>query len=428
MIDVQKKKRERQKLIDAMRKITSEAEKRDDKKLTEEERTEWSRLNDEVNQAAEEILRDERMNALETETAGNSDDNSAPPASDGKRFETFGDFLQSVRSACTPGGKVDSRLIEARAGTGLNETDPGDGGFLVQTDQLTEIMKRMYDTAQLAGRCRRVGIGALANGLAWKSLDETSRATGSRWGGVRGYWAAEASTVTASQPKFKRSRMDLEKLMAFVYMTEEMLQDTTGMESFTTQLVSDELAWLLDEAIVTGTGAGQPLGWLNSDCIVSVAKETGQAADTIVYENIVKMWARMWARSRSNAVWYINQDCEPQLHTMALVVGAGGVPVYVPATSAAPTPLLYGRPVISIEQAKTVGDNGDINLVDLSQYMLIDKGGVKRAASIHVRFLYDEQVYRFTYRVNGQPTWNSALTPANGTNTLSPFITLAARG
>jgi len=102
--------------------------------------------------------------------------------------------------------------------------------------------------------------------------------------------------------------------------------------------------------------------------------------------------------------------------------------VYMPATTAAPTQMLYGRPIIAIEQAKTVGTVGDINLVDLSQYLLIDKGGIKSDMSIHVKFMYDESVFRFTYRVNGQPTWDSALTPANGTgSTLSPFVVLASR-
>ena len=39
----------------------------------------------------------------------------------------------------------------------------------------------------------------------------------------------------------------------------------------------------------------------------------------------------------------------------------------------------------------------------------------------------DETAFRFILRVDGQPLWNSAVTPANGTNTISPFISLATR-
>jgi len=163
--------------------------------------------------------------------------------------------------------------------------------------------------------------------------------------------------------------------------------------------------------------------------VVSVAKEAGQAAATLVTANIFKMWSRMWARSRSNAVWFINQDIEPQLMALDIPVGTGGMPVYLPqgGLSQSPFGTLLGRPVIPVEYAATLGTVGDICLADLSQYILIDKGGVEAASSIHVQFLTDETAFRFVYRVDGQPAWNAPLTPFKGTNTLSPFVSLATR-
>ena len=143
------------------------------------------------------------------------------------------------------------------------------------------------------------------------------------------------------------------------------------------------------------------------------------------------MWARMWARSRPNAVWFINQNIEPQLFTMSLAVGTGGIPIYMPANglSGSPYGQLMGRPVIAIEQCQTLGTVGDIILADMSQYILADKGGMQTASSIHIAFTTDESVFRFVYRVDGQPIWNSALTPYKGTvaNSLSPFVALATR-
>lgn len=217
--------------------------------------------------------------------------------------------------------------------------------------------------------------------------------------------------------------------MGLCYATDELLQDARALESVISDAFAEEFGFKIDDAILNGTGAGQPLGIMNSGALVTVPKETGQAAATIVYENIVKMWARLWARSRQNAVWYINQDIEPQLFRMSLAVGTGGVPVYLPAggLSQSPYGTLFGRPVISIEHAATLGAAGDILLCDLSQYLLIDKGGINAASSIHVRFLYDESVFRFIYRADGQPIWNSALTPFKGAAAQSPFIALATR-
>jgi HK97 family phage major capsid protein len=223
--------------------------------------------------------------------------------------------------------------------------------------------------------------------------------------------------------------LSLKKLTGLCYVTDELLTDAAALESVLMQGFAEEFGFKIDDAIISGNGAGQPLGILNSDALVKVAKESGQAAGTITVENIVKMWSRMWGRSRQNAVWLINQDVEPQLYTMSLAIGDGGVPVYMPANGLADKPYstLFGRPVIPIEQCSSLGTLGDIILADFSQYLLIDKGGINAASSIHVRFLYDESVFRFIYRVDGQPVWDKALTPYKGSSSLSPFVALADR-
>ena len=112
-----------------------------------------------------------------------------------------------------------------------------------------------------------------------------------------------------------------------------------------------------------------------------------------------------------------------------MTIGTAGSPAYMPpgGLSGAPFGTIFGRPVIPVEQCNTVGSLGDIMFADWSEYILIDKGPLETASSIHVRFQYDESVFRFVYRVDGQPTWNNELTPYKGSNTLSPFVTLAAR-
>jgi HK97 family phage major capsid protein len=137
----------------------------------------------------------------------------------------------------------------------------------------------------------------------------------------------------------------------------------------------------------------------------------------------------MWIRSRQNAVWLINQDIEPQLYQLSQTVGTGGLPMFLPAggSNNAPSSTLFGRPIIPIEYASTLGTPGDIILADFSQYVLADKRGMQAATSMHVRFLTDEMTFRFTYRVDGQPIWNLPLTPFKGTSSKSPFVVLAAR-
>ena len=346
-------------------------------------------------------------------------------------FKSFGEQMVAVMRAGSATSFVDPRLRTSMRGaaSGLQESIPSDGGFLVQTEFSVELLKRVYETGLVSSRCRRLPVGANANGLKINGVDETSRVSGSRWGGVVAYWEGEADKYTATKPKFRQIELNLKKLTGLCYATDEMLQDAVALEAVLNQAFAEEFGFQMDDRVIWGTGAGMPLGIMNGPCLVTVNKETGQLAKTVQVENIVNMYSRCWAKSRSNAVWFINQDIEPQLFTMGVMVGTGGVPVYMPpgGLSGNPYATILGLPVVAIEQCQTLGTLGDIILGDFSQYIIIDKGAMQAASSIHVRFEYGEQVFRFTYRADGQPIWNSALTPYKGSNTLSPFVVLQAR-
>jgi len=344
----------------------------------------------------------------------------------GDRFSSFGEQLMAIRNVGCPGGHADPRLFNAA--TGLNEGTPSDGGFLVQQDFSTVLLQDVFETGVLSSRCRMQPISGGSNGITINGVDETSRAS-SRFGGILGYWLDEAGEKTASRPKFRKIELKLKKLIGLCYATDELLDDAPALGSFIEQGFKSEFGFLVDNAIVNGSGAGQPLGILNSGCLVSVAKEAGQGAKTILAENVMNMYSRMFAASRSNAVWLINQDIEPQLFQMSISVGTGGIPVYMPAggLSGLPYGTLFGRPVLPIEHAATLGTQGDIIFADLNGYVLAQKDGIKADTSIHVKFVYDESVFRFVMRIDGQPVRSTPLTPAKGSNTQSHFITLDTR-
>lgn len=349
-----------------------------------------------------------------------------------KPFKSFGEQLMAVKEAAT-NHRIDERLmtVQKTAAMGLNEAFDTEGGFLVQQDFQQGLFQILHDNANLKNKCKNVPISATANGLVWNAVDETSRATGSRFGGLQVYWAHEQATKTASKPKFRRMSLYLEKLIGLYYATDELLADTNALASMISQWFGSEFGFMVDDAIVNGTGAGQPLGIITADCTITVDKESSQTAATIVAENIEKMYSRMHSKSIAKAEWYINQDCWPQLFQLKHTVGTGGVPVFMPPTGlqAAPYGMLMGRPINVIEQCQTLGTEGDIIFADLSQYFTIEKGGIESASSIHVKFTTDETAFRFVMRMNGQPLWSSALTPYKGgsTKTVGPFVTLQTR-
>ncbi len=347
------------------------------------------------------------------------------------RFSSLGQQLMAVVNAGRPGGVIDPRLRIQAAATGLGETVPADGGFLVQQDYSNELLQQLIQTGILAPKCRKQQISTNANSMKINGVDETSRAA-SRFGGIIGYWKDEAALKTSSKPKFRQIELNLHKLIGLVYATDELLADASALESFIRAAVPSELNFQVDDAIINGLGAGQPLGILTGGGTVSVAKETGQKKETIVAENVEKMWSRMFANSLINGEWYINQMCYPQLFQMSHAVGTGGIPVFIPpgGLSVAPYGALFGRPVTPIEQCSALGTVGDIIFADFQNgYILAEKGGIQSDVSIHVQFLYDESVFRFVLRLDGQPVRATALTPYKGgaDATQGHFVTLATR-
>lgn len=346
-------------------------------------------------------------------------------------FDSIGEQLIAIRAACDPSNPViDVRLgqvaTEIRAATGLSETVPSDGGFQLQVEFVTAIKSRMHDSGQIIQRVTKTPIGADKTGLKFNVIDEDSRADGSRAGGVRAYWTDEAAALTASKPKLRQVELTLSKLTGLMYTTGELMADAPALSTRAVRDFALELGFKTEDAFWEGDGSGKPLGIVGHAGTVNVAKEGSQAAATVVHNNLVKMWARM--RNRSNAVWMINQEIEPQLNTIS-VDGSGTSPSYMPAggLSEAPYARLFGRPVIPVEYASALGTSGDIVLCDWAAYESIDKGSPKADTSIHVRFLFDEEVFRVIYRVDGQPLHKAALTPFKGSATTAHFVTLATR-
>ena len=336
----------------------------------------------------------------------------------------LGRWAQAVARASTGRGS-DPRLIKAAA-LGMNESSGEAGGFAVPVEYSTDIEASMFKAGEILSRVdSRIVIG---NAMTFTTMNETSRVDGSRQGGVLGYWLDEAAAKTPSQMSLARVEMKLRKVAALGYMTDELLEDAAALGQELQAAFREELTFQVENKIYRGLGGATPLGIMSSPALVTVAKEVGQAAATIVTENLSKMWARLPARSQANAVWLVNVDAQPSFDTLAFAVGTGVLePRFV---TYGPTGLMSikGRPVIPVEYAESIGTVGDILLADLKQYRLIRKAsGIQEASSIHVAFTTDQTVFRAVGRYDGQPMPRAAITPFKGTATLSPFVALATR-
>ena len=350
---------------------------------------------------------------------------------------------ENGRKALSPAVRERTWLKIAEMAKAMNEvrSDPGahakvkvltvgsgaDGGYLVPPEFRAEIMALALEGAIIRPRATVIPMGS--NTLTMPGIDDTSHVS-TVYGGVQAYWAGEAATLTASQPKFQQIKLEAWKLTALARITNELLRDSAvALAAFLQQRLPEAVRYFEDDAFIQGTGAGQPLGILNAanQALVSVTKETGQAAATIVTENIDKMFSRMLPSSQNRAVWLANPETYPQLASMTRAVGTGGSAVFISNMAGGPPNSLMGRPVIFTEKCAALGTAGDIAFVDPAYYLVGDRQQVEAMVSEHVYFLTDESALRFIERVDGEPWLSAPLTPRRGTATLSPFVTLATR-
>lgn len=343
----------------------------------------------------------------------------------GKPFASLGEQLQAIVSAAKT-HTADKRLLQVNnAVKGANEGVDADGGYAIQEDFAGQILETAVTTGDILSRVDSYTVGANSNAARWLMIDETD-VSASVFGGVQMYWAAEGATVTASRPKFKELKLDLEKMMGFAYATDELLQDAAFMSGFFGTAFTVAANRLLEDAIICGDGEGKPAGILKSGALIETPAEAGQTANTLTTKNILSMWSRALFTGRRNAVWLIHPDLEDQLPQLML----GDKPVWMPegGISGAQYQTILGRPVLFNDNCKAMGSVGDVILADLKQYMLLRKGSAKQDWSMHVEFLTDQHCFRMVLRCNGTPKVTAPVKLKNSVRTRSPFVTLAARG
>ncbi len=343
-------------------------------------------------------------------------------------FAMVGDFMKSVHSASAAirnGNAIDKRLLIGAAAPGsfAGEGAGADGGFLIPPEFSASIFDLSLTDNAFLPLTDQVNVAG--NGMSFPN-DLTTP-----WGtnGIRAYWQGEATAGTATKPVFGLSQLRLKKLMALVPVSDEMLDDGAALSTYLPKKIGASIQWKTNEAILLGSGAGLPQGALNSGAVVTVAKDSGQATNTLTALNLANMIARLPEGSFPNAVWIINNDVLPALFTLTL----GNYPIYLPegaigSIQGNPYGTLLGRPILVSQHANTFSSQGDVILVDLSYYQTITKvGGLQTATSMHLYFDADATAFRTTFRMDGQSKLSKAIDPAKGSTKMSPFVQLAAR-
>jgi len=349
------------------------------------------------------------------------------------KFADLWDFLEVVNHKTIQAGKEIERrqLIE----NAMASVDPASGGFLIPEEFRATLMQVALASAVVRPRATVIPMTTLR--ISMPIVDVTSNQT-SVFGGIVGYWTEEGAALTQSQPTFGRVTLEAKKLTAYTAVPNELRRDSAiSVETLLNTMMPQGISWFEDIAFLFGSGAGEPVGVLSAgnNALVSVAARGGQGTVSgtgadIIWENVIDMYSRMLPTSLGSAVWVVAPAALPQLFTMALSIGTGGMalgPIAANMGTGAPVLQMLGCPIIINEKVGNLGAAGDLNFIDFGQYLIGDRMQMEAEQSADYLFGNDMTAYRFIERVDGRPWLQSAITPRNGGPSLSPYVQLAAR-
>jgi HK97 family phage major capsid protein len=344
-------------------------------------------------------------------------------------FRHAGEFFLAVKQT----GKnfsnpTDERLkrMAAAPTTFGSEVSGADGGFLIPIEFATQISDLSQTEDSLLPFCEQTPIAG--NSMVFPR-DETPP-----WGttGIRANWQNEGAAATQTKPALRGDTLRLNKLIALCPLTDELVEDAPALGAYLPRQVAKSIRWKVNDALLYGVGGYQPLGTFNSNAAITIAKESGQATQTLVPNNLAKMMARLPPGSFSRAIWLFNGDTLPAFFSMTTVSTiywpAVGDSSAIPSGVTAAFGLVVGRPALISAHAKSFSSQGDVILVDMSYVNVVEKAaGIQIASSLHIFFDADSLAFRATFRLDAQPKLTAPIAPANGTTQLSPFIQLGAR-
>lgn len=356
----------------------------------------------------------------------------APGAAVNKLFDEQADFYRALSLRCNAVGRLPdgAELLEKlgedeRIRNSFGTNVPADGGFLVPEEFRSDLLLVALETSIIRQRATVIPMGTQR--VSIPAVDSTTDAT-SVFGGIVCTWVDEGTQPTEVQGKFAAVALDAKKLMAYLTAPNELVADAPAFGGYLDATLPQAIAFEEDYRFMQGSGAGEPLGFVNCPAAVIASAVSGQGAGTIIVDNLAAMFSRMLPSSLGNAIWLASIDTFPQLALMAVQGTIGNsTPVWMNnGVVGAPPISIYGRPVYFTEKLPTLGTTGDICFVDPAFYLIGDRQTMQASASPHFAFNVDKTAYKIIERVDGRPWLQSAITPKNSGPTLSPFVQLSS--
>lgn len=316
----------------------------------------------------------------------------------------------------------DPRLEIASA---MNEGEGTRGGFYVPQELQAMILDPVLHQSDFLSRVLVVPM--LSQTKMIPSFDGIDQQPTTNLYGFQFQWMAELQEVTPGTGSVRAITLTAHLGGIYVEMSNELWADSgSEFERDFRDRVTAALRTNIENSMLNGLGAGQPLGILNSGSLLTVTPTAGQGDTTIVYDNVTAMFAA--SSSPNTAIWAVNPKALPQL--MRTTVKETGdtassfVPLVVQGADGGLS--MLGRPLVVSSLLPGPGNVGDLLFVDWQAYVV----GMRQRWVLEFNqapgWFRNAQNARILVRIDGQPRVNQLMTGADG-QTYSPFVAIGER-
>jgi len=396
-MNLQALREKRAQLVAKMRGVVDAASK-ENRDLTDEENAAFAADKQEKDKLDAQIARLEGLEADEAALAaaapavGARGIRNAPGAEAKKEFSALGEFLFAVRF-----NPNDQRL------TGLwhepsaeQRTDDGaSGGFAIPVQFRSDLMQVDQMPAVVRPRATVIPAGSPPDGeVVMPALDQS--AATNMYGGVTVTWIGEGALKLDTTAKIRQIGLRPQEVAASMKATDKLLRNWQAAGPLLSTLLRKAIAAAEDVAFLTGNGVGKPLGFLNSSAAIAVNRTT---ANQITYADVLAMEETLFGNG-ADAIWSCSKRARTWLRQLKNPAG-----YYIwqeDAKEKGPATLL-GYPVVVSDRVPTLGNRGDLMLLDMSAYLIKDGSGPFVAISEHVFFQTNETMIKIFWNVDGQP-------------------------
>lgn len=334
-------------------------------------------------------------------------------------FENFTDYVMAVKNYTQDQNSNKLKTLE----TGVQ------GEYLIPTEYAAGLLDFNQESNSFLNMLTKFPLKG--NSYSHPSYSNKNRTSANFFGGIVSYWVEEGTAPTASDMKFGKINFRLHDLAMLIPVTNDMIEDSPqSVANMVNYGFQSRLAYDMENMLFNGNGTGQPLGIFKSGALVTQTKKTSQVAATIVSENLIGMKNLLPRGSKQNAVWVYAPTVATEIQNCK--VGASDFPAFIPAGGMSANQTLdtiLGRPAFESEHlSSALGTINDILLFDPTQYGIAYKTlQAQVESSAHLYFDANKTAFRMVFRIDGQPLWDTYITPANGSIYKSPFVVLETR-